>query len=74
MLISNTGNRKIKPTKELNPEYIPIFLKVIHGNTNKKRVLVEQFLTHMANKGLTVDIKKNYFSETFKEICYMEKV
>lgn len=50
--------RKSKLLQELDPEHVPLFLKVIHGNPNKKTVLVEQFVTYMANKGITIELKK----------------
>ncbi|KAJ8936222.1 hypothetical protein NQ318_009355 [Aromia moschata] len=57
-IFTTTGKRS-KPIPELDMEHIPLFLKVIHGNCNKKRVLVEQFLTYMANNGYgNIDISK----------------
>ncbi|KAJ8976326.1 hypothetical protein NQ317_010093 [Molorchus minor] len=53
-----TIKRQSKPTKELDQEYIPTFLKVIHGSCSKKQVLIEKFLTYMANNGFNVDVKK----------------
>lgn len=68
IFIHNSG-KKNKPLKELNPEYVPSFLKVIHGNANKKRVLIEQFITYMANNGFTVDVSKATLLKNLKVLA-----
>nr|XP_023021737.1 chromatin assembly factor 1 subunit A-B-like isoform X2 [Leptinotarsa decemlineata]XP_023021738.1 chromatin assembly factor 1 subunit A-B-like isoform X2 [Leptinotarsa decemlineata] len=64
---------KVKMSKELNPEHIPVFLKIAHGNTNKKIVLVEQFLSHMEKTGLTVDISKATLIKKLKQFAKWRK-
>ncbi|XP_066150724.1 chromatin assembly factor 1 subunit A-B isoform X1 [Euwallacea fornicatus] len=43
----------------LPSEYIPHFLKIIHGNVKNKIIIVEEFLTYMEKNGYNVDVSKN---------------
>lgn len=61
--------RKSKPAPDLNPEYVPYFLKVIHGNTRKKTVLVDQFVKQMADKGTEIDLKKGTLVKILKRFA-----
>ncbi|XP_018576274.1 chromatin assembly factor 1 subunit A isoform X1 [Anoplophora glabripennis] len=72
IFLYNSG-KKNKPLKELNPEHIPLFLKVVHGNSNNKRVLIEQFMTYMANNGFTVDISKATLLKSLKVLATWRK-
>lgn len=72
-IFSHNSGKKNKPLKELNPEYIPLFLKVIHGNSSNKRVLIEQFMTYMANNGFTVDISKAGLLKNLKVLATWRK-
>lgn len=61
--------RRNKQMPELNPDHIPSFLKVIHGNSNRKLVIVEQFLSFMADKGTTIDLKKGTLMRALKQFA-----
>ncbi|KAG5900030.1 hypothetical protein JTB14_009110 [Gonioctena quinquepunctata] len=65
--------RKVKSSKELNSEHIPVFLKIIHGNTNKKILLVEQFLSNMHKSGITVDTSKATLIKKLKQFAKWRK-
>lgn len=54
---------------ELDPEHVPLFLKVIHGNPNKKAVLVDQFVTYMANKGIQIEQKRGTLIRILKQFA-----
>lgn len=53
-----TTNKKKQALQDLDPEVIKMFIKFIHGNTNKKRVLVEEFLTYIGNENCNVEVRK----------------
>ncbi|XP_048517476.1 chromatin assembly factor 1 subunit A isoform X1 [Dendroctonus ponderosae] len=68
---TNTDKKtlKVKVPTELPCEHVPYFLKTVHGNVNKKRTVIEEFLTLMANKGLPVDISKAGLFRFLKQIA-----
>nr|CAH7717800.1 unnamed protein product [Callosobruchus chinensis] len=66
-------SRKEKPAKTLDPQYVPIFIKVIHGNTNKQKVIIEEFLTAMANTGYAVEMPKSDLIKNLKNMATWKK-
>ncbi|CAG9769495.1 unnamed protein product [Ceutorhynchus assimilis] len=63
---SPTEKKKVK-LSELPAEHIPHFLKIIHGNVNKKIKVVEEFLTFMTNSGHNVDVSKACLTRFIKK-------
>lgn len=68
---TNTDKKaqKVKVLAELPSEHVPYFFKIVQGNVNKKRTVIEEFLTLMANKGLSVDISKAGLLRYLKQIA-----
>nr|CAI5853658.1 unnamed protein product [Callosobruchus analis] len=66
-------SRKERPARTLDPQYIPIFVKVIHGNTNNQKVIIEEFLTAMANTGQAVEMPKSDLMKNLKNMATWKK-
>ncbi|KAJ8921796.1 hypothetical protein NQ315_008425 [Exocentrus adspersus] len=72
-ILTSDSGRKGKVLKDLNPEQIPLFLKVVHGNSNKKSVVIEEFMTYMANNGLSLDVSKATLLRNLKVLATWRK-
>ncbi|XP_063906423.1 chromatin assembly factor 1 subunit A-like isoform X1 [Zophobas morio] len=70
--IAITPNRKYN-TKELRQELLPAFLKLIHGNVNKRTTVVEEFMNYMRNNGHVVEVSKAYLGKCLKQYAQWKK-
>ncbi|XP_057651275.1 chromatin assembly factor 1 subunit A [Diorhabda carinulata] len=64
---------KKKIIKELDSELIPRFLKMIHGSSCKKSVLVDKFLTAVENNGNITQVSKRMLVRTIRKYANWEK-
>ncbi|XP_060525220.1 chromatin assembly factor 1 subunit A [Cylas formicarius] len=67
IFVATPERKKVKIARELAPDQISSFLEFIHGNTSKKKVLIEEYLTHMVNNGSNVDVSKITLLKLLKE-------
>ncbi|CAG9826263.1 unnamed protein product [Diabrotica balteata] len=65
--------KKNKVSRELNPDLIPVFLKLVHYSPCKKSVLVEQFLADLEKTGANKNVSKGMIIRELKRSAYWEK-
>ncbi|KYB25055.1 hypothetical protein TcasGA2_TC031939 [Tribolium castaneum] len=70
-LVGLTPNRKY--AKELREDLIPAFLKLIQGNVNKRKMIVDEFISYMQNNGYTVEVSKTYLGKRLKQFAQWKK-
>lgn len=64
---------KKKVFKELDSELIPRFLKMVHGSSCKKSVLVDKFLSAVENTGNVSQVSKRMLVRTIRKYANWEK-
>lgn len=69
--IGNTP--KGKYGKELREDLIPVFLKLIHGNVNKRTMIVDEFIKYMQNNNFVVEVSKSYLGRKLKQFAQWKK-
>ncbi|XP_050515268.1 chromatin assembly factor 1 subunit A isoform X2 [Diabrotica virgifera virgifera] len=65
--------KKNKVSRELNPDLIPVFLKLVHYSPCKKSVLVEQFLADLEKTGANKNVSKGMIIRALKRSACWEK-
>lgn len=58
-----------KAPKFLSKEHVPMFLKFIHGNVKKRKILVREFLHSLEQSGIDVNISKGALETQFKHFA-----
>lgn len=70
----NSTNKTSTPSrKQLSKELIPEFLKMIHGNTNNKIYLVNEFLNYLSANHKDVIVSKAGLTAQMKELAAWKK-
>lgn len=66
-LVLKTPSRKsAHGSKLLEPEFVPEFLKMIHGSVKKKTILVDEYMTHLENNNVTSKVSKTGLMKQLK--------
>ena len=58
-----------KAPKFLSKEHVPMFLKFIHGQVKKRKILVGEFLHFLEERGIDVNISKGALETQFKNFA-----
>ncbi|KAI4460323.1 chromatin assembly factor 1 subunit a caf-1 subunit a [Holotrichia oblita] len=62
-----------KAPKQLDKEHIPIFLKLIHGSVDKRKNIVKDFIEHMSNNGIQLEVSQMSLSRLLKTFAQWQK-
>ncbi|XP_076250403.1 chromatin assembly factor 1 subunit A-A-like isoform X1 [Rhynchophorus ferrugineus] len=73
IFVSSPDKKKNKTPQELSKEHVLLFFKVIHGSRKKKKLLIEEFLTYMANQGIQVEVSKANLLRYLKQSATYKK-
>lgn len=70
----NSAQKNSTPTrKQLNKELIPEFVRMIHGNTNNKVFLVNEFIHFLSAQNKDVQVSKSGLMTQMKELAVWKK-